>query len=226
MSGRAPRAAECEILTHRKRQACPGALFASERSENLNPEPISIGVLIGSLRRHSINRRLFEELRRLAPETIDLREIAIGNLPHYNEDLEQNPPPVVVEFRDAIHASDGILFLTPEFNHSIPGVLKNAIDWASRPAPRPSLYGKPGAILGGSSGRSGTMRAQLALRQILPVANVLLMNKPDVYVTFAEEKFDSDGHLTDAQTIDQLRDHIAGFVQWIALIEQGSAVFA
>ncbi|MBX3070400.1 MAG: NAD(P)H-dependent oxidoreductase [Thermomicrobiales bacterium] len=191
----------------------------------LNTEPTSIGVIIGSLRNNSINRRIFNELCDLTPDNVNLYEIGIGDLPHYNEDLERDPPQLVTMFREQIAASDGILFITPEYNHSIPGVLKNAIDWASRPHnPRPPIYGKPGAILGGSTGRSGTMRAQLALRQILPVSNVLVMNKPDVYVTFAEEKFDTDGRLADEQTIDQLRDLLQGFVEWIHLVKQGSAL--
>jgi chromate reductase len=191
----------------------------------LNTEPTSIGVVIGSLRNNSINRRIFDELRALAPENVDLYEIGIGDLPHYNEDLERDPPQIVSRFREQIAAADGILFITPEYNHSIPGVLKNAIDWASRPHnPRPPIYGKPGAIVGGSTGRSGTMRAQLALRQILPVSNVLVMNKPDVYVTFAEEKFDADGRLADEQTIDQLRDFLGGFVRWIQLVTRENAV--
>ncbi len=160
----------------------------------------------------------------LAPDTIDLYEIRIDQLPHYNQDLEDNLPREVAGFREAVSAADGILFVSPEFNHSLPGVVKNAIDWGSRPYPRPPLYGKPGAIVGASSGRSGTMRAQLALRQILPVCNVQLMNKPDVYVTFAEEKFDNSGRLVDPVTIDQLRDFLVGFESWTRLINSQTRV--
>lgn len=179
---------------------------------------ISIAVLIGSLRHHSYNRRVFEALVERAPLGIDLFELNIGHLPFYNEDLDHGDPPrEVTGFREALSAADGLLFISPEYNHSISAVIKNAIDWGSRPMPRPPLWGKPGAIVGASSGRSGTMRSQLALRQILPVSNVLLMNKPDVYVTFAAEKFDNDGSLVDRLTLEQLDEFLAGFAAWIAL---------
>lgn len=180
---------------------------------------LALAALVGSLRNDSFNRKVFETLVERAPDQVDIFELPIGHLPFYNEDLDDDDPPhEVTGFREAVSAADGLLFISPEYNHSIPGVLKNAIDWGSRPMPRPPLYGKPGAILGASSGRSGTMRAQLSLRQILPVSNVLLLNKPDVYVSYAAEKFDDDGHLVDHVTLDQLDAFIAAFTEWIALV--------
>ncbi len=186
-----------------------------------NDSRVSIAAMIGSLRRESFNRKVFEAMVERTPEGVDLFELAIDRLPFYNEDLDNDDPPnQVTAFRETLSRADGVILITPEYNHSIPAVIKNAIDWGSRPFPKPPLSGKPGAMIGASFGRSGTMRAQLALRQILPVSNVLLMNKPDVYVTFAGEKFDEEGRLVDQVTLEQLDGFLAGFVEWIELVSQ------
>jgi chromate reductase len=173
---------------------------------------------VGSLRQESYNRRLFDAMLELASESVDLFEIPIGALPHFNQDLERELPREVAAFRESIRACDGVLFVSPEYNYSVPGMVKNAIDWASWPQDRPALYGKPGAVIGASAGRSGTMRAQLSLRQILPYCNVHLMNKPEVFVTFAGDKIDDSGKIVDRATIDQLRAFLGGFEAWIRFI--------
>ncbi len=153
-----------------------------------------------------------------APPGLDLYEIPIGNLPHFDQDFEDEPLPEVTRFRDEVRETSGLLVVTPEYNYSIPGVLKNAIDWASWPLDRAALYGKPGAIIGASAGRSGTMRAQLHLRQVLPYCNVHLMNKPEVFVTFAADKFDEEGRLVDPATQGQLGGFLTSLEAWVRFI--------
>jgi len=181
----------------------------------LNRPRLGVGAIVGSLRLDSLNRRLFTAMVDIAPPGMDLFEIPIGILPHFNQDLEDDLPREAGVFRDSVRECDGILFVSPEYNYSVPGLLKNAIDWASWPPDHPALYGKPGAITGASAGRSGTMRAQLQLRQMLPYCNVHLMNKPEVFVTFAGDKFDESGRLADPSTIDQVRGFLGGFEAWV-----------
>jgi chromate reductase len=179
---------------------------------------VGVGAIVGSLRQDSINRWLFEAMVDLAPPGMDLFEIGAGQLPLFNQDLEDDLPRQVAVFRESVRECDGLVFVSPEYNYSIPGVMKNAIDWASWPQDRPALYGKPGAIIGASAGRSGTMRAQTHLRQILPYCNVHLMNKPEVFITFASDKFTADGRLTDPATIEQVRAFLSGLEAWIRFI--------
>jgi chromate reductase len=176
---------------------------------------VGVGAIVGSLRHESINRWLFEAMVTLAPAGMDLYEIAIGQLPLFNQDLEGDLPRQVVVFRESVRECHGLVFVTPEYNYSIPGVMKNAIDWASWPQDNPALYGKPGAIIGASPGRSGTMRAQTHLRQILPYCNVHLMNKPEVFVTFAGDKFSEDGRLSDPATTEQVRGFLRSLEAWV-----------
>jgi chromate reductase, NAD(P)H dehydrogenase (quinone) len=179
---------------------------------------LGVGAFVGSLRHDSINRRLFEAMVEIAPQGMDLFEIQLGQLPLFNQDLEGDLPREVAVLRDSVRECDGLVFVTPEYNYSIPGVLKNAIDWASWPQDRPALYGKPAAIIGASAGRSGTMRAQMHLRQMLPYCNVHLMNKPEVFVTFAGDKFDADGRLHDPSTIEQVRAFLGGLEAWVRFL--------
>jgi len=176
---------------------------------------LAVGAFVGSLRHDSVNRRLLEAMIAIAPPGMDLFEIPVGILPLFNQDLEGDLPREVPAFREAVRECDGLVFVSPEYNYSIPGVLKNAIDWASWPQDRPALYGKPGTIIGASAGRSGAMRAQLHLRQVLPYCNVHVMNKPEVFITFAGDKFDGEGRLTDPATVEQLRAFLDALDAWI-----------
>jgi len=171
--------------------------------------------IAGSLRRTSFNHAALRAAQELVPADAELTIHDIAALPFYNQDLEAAGPPVaVLELRQSIHAADALLIATPEYNHSIPGVLKNAIDWASRPIAASALNGKPAALLGASVGIYGTVRAQLHLRQILTASNTYVMLKPELLITRASEKFDSDGQLTDETTREQLQTLLAALVAW------------
>jgi chromate reductase len=133
----------------------------------------------------------------------------------FNADVEANgDPPAVADFKRAIAAADALLIATPEYNHCVPGVLKNAIDWASRPARRSVLTGKPVAIMGASSGRGGTARAQAHLRDGLAYTNGFVLPLPEVLVDFAREKFDDEGNLTNEETREEIRDLLVSLAAW------------
>lgn len=182
----------------------------------LTSTPISIAVLIGSLRQRSINRGLFKAAVELAPVNFTFVETNIGELPHFNDDLDVDggPEPVRI-IREQVASADGVLFITPEYNHSIPGVLKNAIDWLSRPSGRAAILGKPVAVMGAAGGRSGSMRAQMQLRSLFPTLNLQALNKPEVIITFAGEKFDSDGVLIDEESRSVVAAQLVAFELWI-----------
>ena len=168
----------------------------------------------GSLRRGAFNTAALRAAQELAPQgmTIDLLEI--GNIPLYNEDLRaQGFPPAVEALRQRIKAADGVLFATPEYNYSIPGVLKNVIDWASRPPEQP-FDGKPIGIMGASGGVLGTARAQYHLRQCFIFLNGHVMNRPEVMIGQAGSKFDGDGKLTDQPTRDFMAGMLTAFKAW------------
>lgn len=187
----------------------------AERSGS--PEPLTIATVVGSLRTQSLNRKLFDAVRQVGEPRMAFNELSISVLPHFDQDMERRPPEVVQTFRDGIEAADGLLIISPEYNYSIPGVLKNAIDWASRPSGKSVLSGKPAAIMGAAIGRSGTMRAQLHLRQVLTSINVLVMPKPELYVSFAAEKFNSRGQLSDDEICNRIHELLASFEDWIGL---------
>jgi chromate reductase len=176
-------------------------------------EPIRIAGLVGSLRAGSYNRMLFEEARRLMPSGVTLYEVAIRDLPLYDADL--TPPPAVQRFLADLRQADGVLIVTPEYNYSIPGGLKNALDWASRDPDHATLHGKPAAIVGASGGGFGTVRAQLHLRHVLVFLDMDVVNKPEVLVTFAATKFDDQGRLTDSTALTLLRDLVNALVDKI-----------
>ena len=162
---------------------------------------MNIFAICGSLRKESFNRKTLQAAVELAPKsmTIDIYD-RLGEIPPYNEDVhEKGNPPVVQDLRDRIKRADALLFVTPEYNFSIPGVLKNAIDWASRPPEQP-FNGKPAAIMGASPSMLGTGRAQYHLRQMFVFLNIYPVNQPEVIITFAQQKFDADGKLTDEAT--------------------------
>lgn len=165
---------------------------------------MKILAICGSLREKSINHGLLKAAIEVAPEGMEIEDYYIGNIPPFNQDFEQDPPAEVVELKKKIEEADAILFSTPEYNYSIPGVLKNAIDWASRPWGKNSWNEKPAAIMG-ASGPRGTVRAQLHLRQIFVTLNIKSFNKPELMVD-STGKFDENGNLTDSATKDQIKE--------------------
>ncbi len=145
-------------------------------------ETFKVGYFVGSLAKGSLNRKLAKALVRLAPQELTFSEISFGQLPLYSYDYDADYPPVARAFKDSVAAAEAILFVTPEYNRSIPGALKNAIDWASRPYGQNSLTRKPCAIIGTSPGKIGTAIAQSHLRSILAFCNAPLMNSVEAYV--------------------------------------------
>ena len=174
------------------------------------PEPLNVFAIAGSLRRASFNAAALRACRSLAPAgmSIDIFE-NLRDLPPYDDDVRAAGfPPVVDNLRQRIAAADALLIATPEYNHSVPGVLKNAIDWASR-QPGPPLASKTVAILGASMGMLGTVRAQYHLRDIFVFFDAAIVNKPEVFIGQAHTKFGADGLLTDGATADILRTLLA-----------------
>ncbi|MFJ2990169.1 NADPH-dependent FMN reductase [Collimonas sp. NPDC087041] len=151
----------------------------------------------GSLRAQSYNLMLLQAAQELLPAEVELEIYSLEDLPLYNQELEQDLPASVLRLKQAIKRADAILFTTPEYNYSIPGVLKNAIDWASRPGGESAWAGKPAAIAGASPGVLGTARAQYHLRQILVALDVTAVNQPEVMIGNASERFDANGRLVD-----------------------------
>jgi chromate reductase len=179
------------------------------------PEPIRVLGFAGSLRKGSYNKVLLRVAAELMPKGVVLETFDLEGIPLFNEDLEAQPPAKVKEFKRRIRAADAVLIATPEYNYSIPGVLKNAIDWASRPYPENAFDNKPVAVMGASTGMLGTARAQYHLRQCFVFLNVHTVNKPEVMVSFALEKI-VDGKLKDEKT----RKYIAELIRsLIALTE-------
>jgi chromate reductase len=176
---------------------------------------LKVAVFVGSLRRESNNRKLAKALAKLARPTLDFRFVEIGDLPIYNDDLWASPPASVLRLKADIEAADAVVFVTPEYNRSIPPVLKNAIDWGSRPSGQSSWAGKPGAIVGASPGVIGTAAAQVHLRSIAVVLDLVLMGKPEVYFSFKPGLIDDNGNVTDETTRKFLENYIARFEAWI-----------
>ncbi len=170
-----------------------------------------VGYLVGSLSSTSINRELSKALIRLAPEDLEFTEIPIGNLPLYSPDYDANYPPEATALKDAIHQSDAILFVTPEYNRSIPGALKNAIDWASRPWGQNAFNHIPAAMIGASVGQIGTAVGQQSLRAVLSFCNARQMTAPEGYIRFTPETFPGGGEVADESTRDFLKRYMAEF---------------
>ena len=165
----------------------------------------AVGYLVGSLAKASINRKLARALARLAPPDLVLSEIPFGDLPLYSYDYDSDYPPVAREFKAAVAAVDALLFVTPEYNRSIPGGLKNAIDWGSRPYGQNAFTRKPAAIIGTSPGKIGTAIAQSHLRSILAFCNAPLMNSIEAYIQFERGLIDDRGEVHDERTEAFLR---------------------
>jgi chromate reductase len=177
-------------------------------------EHVRILGIAGSLRRASYNRAALRAATQLVPAGVTLDIFELDGIPGFNQDEEQNPPAKVVEFKRRIREADAILIVTPEYNYSIPGVLKNAIDWASRPYGDSAWSGKPAAIMGASVGTIGTARAQYHLRQVFVFLNMFPLNQPEVMIGHAAERFDAEGNLTDEPTKDFIRQLLQNLVAW------------
>ena len=171
----------------------------------------TVGYFIGSLSSQSINRLLSKALVRLAPSDLRMVEIPFRDLPLYSPDHEANYPPVAQALKDAIKAADAVLFITPEYNRSIPGGLKNAIDWASRPYGKNSFARKPSAVIGASPGALGTAIAQQHLRSLLGYCNSPQMNAPEAYIQFTPGLITDEGLVTKPSTEEFLRGFITEF---------------
>lgn len=175
-----------------------------------------IAVLVGSLRRDSFNRQLAAGLARLAPEGFSFNEVKIDDLPLYNQDDDDHPAESVVRLKDEITAAKGVLFVTPEYNRSIPGVLKNAIDHASRPYGQSVWSGKPAGVIGISVGAIGTAVAQQHLRTILAYLDMPTLGQPEAFIQMRDEMFDPSGNIGphSHQFLQSWMDH---FVEWVKI---------
>jgi chromate reductase len=175
-----------------------------------------VGVIIGSLRKGAHTRKLARALPELTPQSLQLVEIGIGDLPLYNFDLEtDDPPPAWTAFRNAVKSTDAVLFVTPEFNRSMPGALKNAMDVGSRPWGHSAWAGKPGAVISLTPGALGAMAANHHLRQVLLAVNVPAMPYPEAYIPGAETLFDESGRLTSDATRQFLQTFMEAFAAWV-----------
>lgn len=174
----------------------------------------------GSLRKESYNRSALRAAVNLMPQGAKLDTFELGDIPPFNEDHEQEAPHAVRMFKRAIKDADAILIVTPEYNYSVPGVLKNAIDWASRPYGDNAWDGKPVGMMGASIGMLGTSRAQYHLRQMFVFLNMFPLNQPEVMIPYAENKFDSEGHLTDEVTTQKIRELLKALVEWTETVEK------
>jgi chromate reductase len=202
-----------------------GPLFAARHARRwaaTNPfsrggvmNPYTVGYFVGSLATNSINRRLAGALVRLAPSELRLTEIPIKDLPLYSYDYDAAYPESATTFKNAIAAVDAVLFVTPEYNRSIPGALKNAIDWASRPYGRNSFARKPSAVIGTSPGKIGTAVAQQHLRSIMAFCNSPLMNAIEAYIQFEDGLITPTGEVTDRQTSDYLARFMVEYCSFI-----------
>ena len=179
----------------------------------------------GSLRRGSYNRALLRAATELAPPALHIVVHELDGIPLYNGDIEAaGAPPSVMQLRDAIRQADGLLIATPEYNHGVPGVLKNTIDWLSRPPHGSALDGKVAALMGASPGMTGTARGQSQLRQAFVFTNTYALLQPEVLVGRAHEKFDADGRLVDQATRDFLATFLQHFAKLIARFTSDAAM--
>ncbi|TBR39712.1 MULTISPECIES: NADPH-dependent FMN reductase [Dyella] len=174
-----------------------------------------IAVFVGSLRKESINKRLALAVERLAPKEFTFEHVAIDGLPLYNQDFDADYPLACKHLKQTIEAADALLFVTPEYNRSIPGVLKNAIDIASRPWGTNSFAGKPGAVIGASIGSTGTALSQQHLRNVLAYLDVAVLGQPEVFIHFKDELIDGEGHIANEGTQKFLQGFVDKYVAWV-----------
>lgn len=174
-----------------------------------------IAVLVGSLRKESLNRKMAKNLIALAPKSLEIEIVEIGDLPLYNEDLDQDPPSAWRNFRQKIKSCDGVIFVTPEYNRSVPGVLKNAIDVGSRPYGQSAWEGKPAQVISVSPGAIGGFGANHHLRQSLVFLNMPALQQPETYIGHAHKLFDQNGVLSSKETEEFLRKSLEMFASWV-----------
>jgi chromate reductase len=174
-----------------------------------------IGVIVGSLSSTSINRKLAHALMKLAPDSLELVEISFRDLPLYSQDYDADFPPPAKAWKQALADVDAVLFVTPEYNRSIPGGLKNAIDWASRPYGKNSFNRKPSAVIGASPGKIGTAVAQQQLRSVLGFCNSPQMNSPEAFIQFQKGMIDDNDHVADESTASFLHKFMAEYAGFI-----------
>lgn len=182
-------------------------------------EPFVILGIAGSLRRDSFNRATLRAAQGLAPDGTRIDIADIEGLPGFNQDQEAEPPAKVTELKRQIRSADAILFVTPEYNYSVPGVLKNAIDWASRPYGDSAWSGKPVAVMGASVGMLGSARAQYHLRQMFVFLNMHAVNQPEVMISNAAKRFDEQGNLTDETSKKLIQQLLQELVRWTKLLQ-------
>jgi chromate reductase len=197
----AVRAAECAVIHPRER-----SIMSTTRN---------VAVIVGSLRKESFNRKMAKAMIGLAPPSLKLEIVEIGQVPHYNQDFDADPPQEAKDFKGRIQQADAVLFVTPEYNRSVPGVLKNAIDVASRPYGKSAWNGKPGAILSLSPGVIGAFGANHHLRQSLVFLNVPAMPQPEAYLGGAAKMFSDTGALVSDETREFVTKFLQAFSQWI-----------
>lgn len=175
-----------------------------------------VAVIVGSARRESLNRKFAAALMQLGHPKLQFSMLQIDDLPMFNQDHEKDPGPQVTRYKNELKAADAFVFVSPEYNRSIPALLKNAIDWGTRPYGQNAWGLKPGAIAGITFGTSGTIAAQQHLRQILSAAQVALLSQPEVYVTWKEGMIDSAGNFTDETFRKFLEGFLDKFAGWVA----------
>ncbi|MBS1122115.1 MAG: NADPH-dependent reductase [Deltaproteobacteria bacterium] len=176
-----------------------------------------IALLVGSLRKDSFTRKVADAVGALAAPALELVHVEIGTLPPFNQDLEQTPPKEWVALRDQVRPLDGVLFATPEYNRSVPGVLKNAIDVGSRPYGQSVWSGKPGAVISVSPGAIGGFGANHHLRQMLAFLDVPCLQQPEMYLNNAAKLFDPNGRLDNDAILELLQKFVTAFTRWVEL---------
>lgn len=176
---------------------------------------IKVAVLVGSVRKGSFNQQLARAVALLAPSEFSFEQVRIDNLPLYDQDFDHDYPAVCTAFKEQIKAADALLFVTPEYNRSIPGGLKNAIDVASRPYGTSPFAGKPGAVIGISIGATGTALAQQHLRNVLAYLDVVVLGQPEVFLKHTDGLIDAEGHIGNEGTKKFLQGFVDRYVAWV-----------
>ena len=186
-------------------------------------DKIKVLGIAGSLREGSYNRAALRAAKELAPEGMEIEIFDIAGLPGFNQDQEADPPEQVADLKRRVREADAVVLVTPEYNYSISGVLKNAIDWASRPYGDSAWEGKPAAIMGAAGGAIATALAQYDLRKMMVFLNMFPLNRPEVMIGNAGEKFDESGNLTDEQTRKFISDQMQALLEWTRKLKAGEA---
>jgi chromate reductase len=185
-------------------------------------EKLNVFCLVGGIARNSLNRKLFNVVQEHAPKIVKLTTFELQKLPYFSQDLENDPPDTVIRFKDMIREADAVLFITPEYNRSIPGVLKNAVDWGSRPYGQNLWDKKPAGVMGASIGAIGTFGAQHHLRQVLAYLNMSVMGQPEFYFN-ASSSFDDKGRLINEKSKEFVENYWNAFLAWIERVGEQKA---